>query len=85
MGRLELGMTTNINIRVSEEIKKVLKGYAKLENKTISDIVMEAIMEKIENDYDYKIALLASEIVDLSDTTTLKDLCDEVDINYEDL
>ena len=78
-------MTTNINIRVDEEIKNVLKGYAKLENKTISDIVMEAIMEKIENDYDYKIALLASESVDLNDTTTLKDLCDEVGIDYEDL
>ena len=78
-------MTTNINIRVSEKIKNVLKGYAKLENKTISDIVLEAIMEKIEKNYDYKIALLASESVDLNDTTTLKDLCDEVGINYEDL
>ncbi|MBE6133606.1 MAG: DUF1778 domain-containing protein [Erysipelotrichaceae bacterium] len=78
-------MTTNINIRVDEETKNVLKGYAKLENKTISEIVLEAIMEKIENDYDYKMALLASKSVDLNDDTTLEDLCKEVGIDYEDL
>ncbi len=78
-------MTTNINIRVDEETKNVLKGYAKLENKTISEIVLEAIMEKIENDYDYKMALLASQSVDLNDDTTLEDLCKEVGIDYEDL
>ena len=42
-------------------------------------------MEKIENDYDYEMALLASKSVDLNDKTTLEDLCKEVGIDYEDL
>ena len=36
-------MTTNINIRVEEELKNALQGYAKLENKTVSEVVLEAI------------------------------------------
>ena len=78
-------MTTNINIRVDEELKNVLQGYAKLENKTVSVIVVEAIKEKLENDYDYKLALYAYESVDLNDTTTLADMCAEADIDYEAL
>lgn len=78
-------MTTNINIRVDEELKNVLQGYAKLENKTVSEIVLEAIKEKLENDYDYKLALYAYESVDLNDTTTLADMCAEADIDYEAL
>ena len=31
-------MSTNINIRVDEELKNALQGYAKLENKTVSEI-----------------------------------------------
>ena len=45
-------MTTNINIRVEEELKQALQGYAKLENKTISEVVLEAIKEKLENEYE---------------------------------
>ncbi len=78
-------MTTNINIRVEEELKNALQGYAKLENKTVSEVVLEAIKEKLENDYDYRLALLAYESVDLNDSTTLADICAEVGLNYEDL
>ena len=42
-------MTTNINIRVEEELKNALQGYSKLENKTVSEVVLEAIKEKLEN------------------------------------
>ena len=78
-------MTTNINIRVEEELKKALQGYAVLENKTVSEVVLEAIKEKIENGLDYKLALLASESVDMNDTTTLADMCAEAGIDYEAL
>ena len=78
-------MTTNINIRVEEELKNALQGYAKLENKTVSEVVLEAIKEKLENDYDYRLALLAYESIDLNDSTTLADICAEVGLNYEDL
>ena len=78
-------MTTNINIRVEEELKQALQGYAKLENKTISEVVLEAIKEKLENEYDYKLALLAYESVDMNDTTTLANMCAEAGIDYEAL
>ena len=78
-------MSTNINIRVEEELKRALQGYAKLENKTVSEVVLEAIREKLENDYDYKLALLAYESVDLNDKTTLADMCKEAGLDYEAL
>ena len=78
-------MTTNINIRVDEELKKALQGYAKLENKTVSEIVIEAIKEKLEDDYDYSLALQAYKSVDMNDTTTLADMCADVGIDYEGL
>ena len=78
-------MSTNINIRVEEELKKALQGYAKLENKTVSEVVLEAIKEKLENDYDYKLALLAYNSVDMNDQTTLADMCAEAGIDYEAL
>ena len=34
-------MTTNINIRVEEELKKALQGYAKSENKTVSEVARQ--------------------------------------------
>ncbi|MBR4462153.1 MAG: ribbon-helix-helix protein, CopG family [Erysipelotrichaceae bacterium] len=78
-------MSTNINIRVEEELKKALQGYAKLENKTVSEVVLEAIKEKLENDYDYRLALLAYNSVDMNDKTTLADMCAEAGIDYEAL
>ena len=78
-------MSTNINIRVEEELKKALQGYAKLENKTVSEVVLEAIKEKLENDYDYRLALLAYTSVDMNDKTTLADMCAEAGIDYEAL
>lgn len=78
-------MTTNINIRVEEELKKALQGYAKLENKTVSEVVLEAIKEKLENDSDYKLAMLAYNSVDMNDTTTLAEMCAEAGIDYEAL
>jgi len=78
-------MTTNINIRVDGELKQALQGYAKLENKTVSEVVLEAIKEKLENEYDYKLALLAYESVDMNDSTTLADMCAEAGIDYEAL
>ena len=78
-------MSTNINIRLEEELKKALQVYAKLENKTVSEVVLEAIKEKLENDYDYRLALLAYNSVDMNDQTTLADMCAEAGIDYEAL
>lgn len=78
-------MGANINIRIDEELKKALLGYAKLKNKTLSEVVLEALEEKMENDYDYKLALLAYDSVDYNDSTTLEDMCKEVGIDYDEL
>ena len=77
-------MTININIKIEEELEKELQEYAHLENKTVSKVVVDAIKEKLENDYDYKLALLAYESVDMNDTTTLDDLCKEAGININE-
>ena len=77
-------MTININIKIEEELEKELQEYAHLENKTVSEVVVDAIKEKLENDYDYKLALLAYESVDMNDTTTLDDLCKEVGIDINE-
>ena len=77
-------MTTNINIRLEEELKNALQEYAQSENKTVSEVVIDVIKEKLEDDYDYKLALLAYESVDLNDTTTLDDLCKEAGININE-
>lgn len=81
----EKDMATNINIRVDDELKSALQGYAKMENRTVSEVVIEAIKDKLEDDYDYKLALLASKSVDLNDTTTLEMLCKEAGIDYGSL
>ena len=78
-------MSTNINIRVEEELKNALQGYAKLENKTVTEVVLEAIREKLENGYDYKLAMIAYETLDMQDNTTLADMCAQAGIDYEDL
>lgn len=78
-------MSTNINIRVEEELKNALQGYAKLENKTVTEVVLEAIREKLENGFDYKLAMLAYETLDMQDNTTLADMCAQAGIDYEDL
>lgn len=78
-------MYSNINIRVDNELKAALQGVAKLEGKSVSEVVVQAITEKLENDYDYKLAVLAYESVDMNDTTSLQDMCTEAGIDYETL
>lgn len=41
-----------ISIRLNEEDAKLIKSYAKLNKTTISEFVRNAIMEKIEDEYD---------------------------------
>ena len=76
---------TTINIRIDEELKESLQDYAKLENKTVSEVVTEAIEEKLENDYDYKLALSTYKSVDMNNSTTLTDMCTKSGIDYDAL
>ena len=43
-----------ISVRLSEEETELIKAYAKMNKITLSDLVRNAIMEKIEDEYDLK-------------------------------
>ena len=43
-----------ISVRLSEEDTKLIKAYAEMNNTTLSDIIRNAIIEKIEDEYDLK-------------------------------
>lgn len=41
-----------ISVRLNEEDTELIKAYAKIKNITLSELVRNAIMEKIEDEYD---------------------------------
>ena len=43
-----------ISVRLNEEDTKLIKAYAEMNNTTISDLIRNAIIEKIEDEYDLK-------------------------------
>lgn len=68
-------------IRLSEEQKKAIKGFSILKNKSISSVVLEAILNKIEDEEDYELALMAEK----DSTRDFKELLKECDIDYDSL
>lgn len=45
---------STISLRVSENELNIFKSYAKHNNMTLSEILRQALLEKIENEYDLK-------------------------------
>ena len=43
-----------ISVRLSVEDTKLIKAYAEMNNTTLSDLIRNAIIEKIEDEYDLK-------------------------------
>lgn len=43
-----------ISVRLNEKDTELIKAYAKLNNISLSDLVRNAIIEKIEDEYDLK-------------------------------
>lgn len=43
-----------ISVRLNKKDEELVKAYAKMNNISLSDLVRNAIMEKIENEYDLK-------------------------------
>ena len=41
-----------ISVRLSEEDTKLIKAYANINNISLSDLIRNAILEKIEDEYD---------------------------------
>ncbi len=44
-----------INLRINDEDNKLVRDYAKANNMTISDLVRNSVLEKIEDDIDLKL------------------------------
>ena len=43
-----------ISVRLNDKDTELIKAYAKLNNISLSDLVRNAILEKIEDEYDLK-------------------------------
>ncbi len=46
---------STISLRVPEKELNIFKSYAKLNNSTLSEIIRETMLERIENEYDLKV------------------------------
>ncbi len=72
-----------ITIRLTDEQKRVIQGFSILKNSTVSEVVLSSILEKIEDEEDYQLALMAAESpICLS---SISDLAEECDIDYDAL
>lgn len=43
-----------ISVRLNDEDTEIIKEYARLNNISLSDLIRNAVMEKIEQEYDLK-------------------------------
>ena len=50
-----------ISVRLNDEDSRLFKKYAELNNMTISELVRQAIMERIEDEYDLNVYYEAME------------------------
>ena len=41
-----------VSVRLNKEDEKLIKTYAKINNISLSDLIRNAVIEKIENEYD---------------------------------
>lgn len=70
-----------ISVRLNEKDAELIKAYAKMNNVSLSDLIRNAILEKIENEYDlecYKKAI--KEFEKNPKTYTLDEVKKELDL-----
>lgn len=44
-----------ISLRVAKEELQILKAYAKIHNSSLSEVIRDTMLEKIEENYDLKV------------------------------
>ena len=50
-----------ISLRLSDEDADLIKRYSELHNISVSELVRQAVLEKIEDEYDLKVYPMAAE------------------------
>lgn len=74
-----------ISLRLTDEQKNAIQGYAKLKNTSVSQIILDAILEKIEDEEDYTLAVEIAKMVNENECIDFATLCEECGIDYEAL
>ena len=70
-----------ISVRLNEKDAELVKAYAELNNISLSDLIRNAILEKIENEYDLKCYEKAmQEYKQNPKTYTLEEMKKELDL-----
>lgn len=70
-----------ISVRLSDKDTELIKAYAEMNNISLSDLIRNAVLEKIENEYDlecYKKAI--EEYKENPKTYTLNEVKEELDL-----
>jgi RHH-type rel operon transcriptional repressor/antitoxin RelB len=52
---MEIIMNTTVTIRLGSDDKEIISRYARTKGRSVSDIVREAILNQIEDEYDLKL------------------------------
>lgn len=70
-----------ISVRLNDEDTEIIKKYAELKNISLSDLIRNAVMEKIEDEYDLKCYEKAvEEYKNNPKTYTLDEVEEELDL-----
>lgn len=74
-----------ISLKIDEELKTAITNYAKDHNTTISQVIIDALKEKLGNEEDYELAKLAYDTLDRDDLKDFNLVCAECGIDYKAL
>jgi uncharacterized protein (DUF1778 family) len=78
-------MSEMISLRISKQQKEALKTYAKLQNKSVSEVILSVIIEKFEDDEDYKDAVLIAESLNNDDLLNTAEFYQACGLDYDAL
>ena len=70
-----------ISVRLNDKVTELIKAYAEMNNISLSDLVRNAVIEKIENEYDlecYKKAM--EEYKKNPKTYTIEEIKEELEL-----
>lgn len=74
-----------ISFRLSDEEKRLITDFSKRNNITVSELILNSILEKIEDEEDYALGEKIMLDPNTKITGTLKELAEECGIDYDKL